>query len=345
MHREHLPAGRYNVGPGAEDSVIDPRALDGHAASGHGAHQLHIHVHHASKAYRSVSNGLYGAELYSAACCGAFGLLAVMQLAMSAQMLLVHAPALARSTGSAASSAWVRGRARWLAALVPAAVARCCALLLLIADLSAKAGGAGPGDVSFLFDASSFFDAMASWLYYTIKVGTLTGWAICLRGPSRQSQRLLTVGVMASLVLALALTVTVSQSLSYGSLCMETHDVGMCEQREAWYATFHFLMVTISLGSFIYFFTVLLGAWRHRGSRSEDPLPPWLLDAIASASGGDKEDSTGESAAVVMSRNNRQRQAAALMPAAHVCGASIAWYVCLVVCVCVCVCVCVLCIW
>jgi len=94
--------------------------------------------------HRSVSNGLYGAELYSAACCAAFGLLAViqvgsvarvvlpldmcacacthggevacvmtcacLQLAMAAQMLLVHAPALARSSGSAASSAWVRGK-------------------------------------------------------------------------------------------------------------------------------------------------------------------------------------------------------------------------------------------
>lgn len=326
VHREHLPAGRYNAGPGAHDSVIDPRARDGHAASGHGAHQLSIHIHHASKAYRSVSNGLYGAELYSAACCAAFGLLAVIQLAMAAQMLLVHAPALARSSGSAASSAWVRGRARWLAALVPGTVARCCALLLLIADLSAKAGGEGPGDVSFLFEASSFFDAMASWLFYTIKIGTLTGWAICLHGPSRQSQRLLTVGVLASLVLGLALLVTVSQSLSYGSLCIETHDIGMCQQRETWYATFHIMMVTISLGSFIYFFAVLLGAWRQRGTRTDEPLPPWLVNAISSAAGGEKEDRTSESAAAAISRNNRQRQAAALMPAAHVCGASICWW-------------------
>ena len=32
------------------------------------------------------------------------------------------------------------------------------------------------GDVTFLFDASSFFDAAASWLFYTFKVATLTGY-------------------------------------------------------------------------------------------------------------------------------------------------------------------------
>ena len=41
---------------------------------------------------RSVSVGLYGAELYSSACCMLFAMLAVVQLAIAAHMLLVLTP-------------------------------------------------------------------------------------------------------------------------------------------------------------------------------------------------------------------------------------------------------------
>jgi len=127
---------------------------------------------------------------------------------------------------------------------------------------SAKAGGASPWDVSFLFQASSFFDASASWLFYTYKVATLSGWAMLLHGPGRHSQRLLAVGALASLSLGVALAVTVSLSLSYGSICLETHAVAMCQQREAWYATFHLAMVIISLASLVYFVSLLCVASR-----------------------------------------------------------------------------------
>lgn len=116
--------------------------------------------------------------------------------------------------------------------------------------------------MSFLFEASSFFDAAASWLFYTYKVATLSGWAMLLHGPGRQSQGLLAVGGLASLSLGLALAVTVSLSLSYGSICLETHDVGMCQQRQTWYATFHLAMVVISLASLFYFVGLLVSAWR-----------------------------------------------------------------------------------
>ena len=41
---------------------------------------------------RSVANGLYGAEVYSAGCCGLFAMLAVIQLAIASHMLFVLAP-------------------------------------------------------------------------------------------------------------------------------------------------------------------------------------------------------------------------------------------------------------
>jgi len=318
VHREHLPVGRYNAGPGDHDSAIDPGAQE-HAVSGHGVHNWNSHVHHAAKVYRSVADGLYGTELFSAACCALFALLAVIQLAIAAHMLLVLAPTLARSSGATPSSGWVRGKARWVAALVPGAVARCCALLLLISDLSAKAGGAGPWNVSFIFEASSFFDACSSWLFYTYKVATLTGWAMCLHGPGRQSQRLLAVGALASLALAVALAVTVSFSLSYGSICLETHDVYMCQQRQTWYATFHVMMVVISLGSMFYFASILFSAWRKRGARDDELVAPWLMKPLAAASGY-------ESTAATLTRNNRHREAAAIMPAANVCAASVCWW-------------------
>ena len=113
-----------------------------------------------------------------------------------------------------------------------------------------------------MFEASSLFDASASWLFYTYKVAMLSGWAMLLHGPGQQSQRLLAVGALASLALGLALAVTVSLSLSYGSMCLETHDVSMCQQRETWYATFHLTMVIISLASLIYFAGLLFSAWR-----------------------------------------------------------------------------------
>ena len=125
--------------------------------------------------------------------------------------------------------------------------------------------------MSFLFQASSFFDASASWLFYTYKVATLSGWAMLLHGPGPHSQRLLAVGALASLSLGVALAVTVSLSLSYGSICLETHDVGMCEQRQAWYATFHLAMVTISLASLVYFVSLLCAA---SSQVSRPPLSP-----------------------------------------------------------------------
>ena len=216
VHREHLPAGRYGAGAHAHNPVVDPHAAADRASANHGVYVSRSHrVHH--EAYRSVPEALYGAELYSTACCAVFGALAAVQLVIAAHMLFSLAPAFARRSGPALSSAWARGKARWVAALVPGAVARCCALLLLIADLRDKADGAGPGDVSFLFAASSFFDACASWLFYTFKVAALTGWAVYLHGPGRRSRRLLSVSVLASLVLGVALAVTVSFSLSYGS--------------------------------------------------------------------------------------------------------------------------------
>jgi hypothetical protein len=62
VHREHLPAGRYNIGPRARDSLIDPGALsDGHFQSGHGVHNWNSHVHHAATAYRCTTSALLDA--------------------------------------------------------------------------------------------------------------------------------------------------------------------------------------------------------------------------------------------------------------------------------------------
>lgn len=47
---------------------------------------------------RSVADGLYGAEVYSAGCCGLFALLAVIQLAVASHMLFVLAPVCALSS-------------------------------------------------------------------------------------------------------------------------------------------------------------------------------------------------------------------------------------------------------
>jgi hypothetical protein len=90
----------------------------------------------------------------------------VIQLAIAAHMLLVLAPALVRSSNATShASGWVRGKARWVAALVPGAVARCCALLLLIADLSAKAGGLGPGSCLF------FLSKITALVYHSLLAG------------------------------------------------------------------------------------------------------------------------------------------------------------------------------
>ena len=133
VHVEHLPAGRYGAVPSTREDVIDPGSIDGSEG-----HPGIIHdVHHASKVYQSVSEGLYGTENYSIALCCLFALLALVQLGIAANILFRYAPALARMLGPVAGN-WTRSKAQWISALVPASVARCCALLLLIADLRAK---------------------------------------------------------------------------------------------------------------------------------------------------------------------------------------------------------------
>ena len=163
--------GRYSAA-GRGGVLVDPSAHVYAAGS----------AHHTNKVYHSVSSALVEMEEYSAGVSAVFALLAVLQISLSARLLFRLAPALGHAHGPAGGN-WARGKAQWILLLVPASVARAAALLLLLADLAAKANGAAPAQISFLFQASSFFDAAASWLFYSLKLCAIAAWAASRRGP------------------------------------------------------------------------------------------------------------------------------------------------------------------
>ncbi|KAJ1473270.1 hypothetical protein T484DRAFT_2025371, partial [Baffinella frigidus] len=248
-------------------------------------------------------------EEYSAGMSAVFALLAALQISASARLLIRQAPALRHAHGPAGGN-WARGKAQWILLLVPASVARATALLLLLADMVAKADGGVPAQIAFLFQAASLFDAAASWLFYSVKVGVIAAWAASRRGPGPHWGAFLVGAATLSLVMALSLAVTVTLSLHYGAACMQTHAVLPCEQRQAWFATFHLALVLISLLTTLIALGVALSTARLRErTRGGD------------ADNGPASGVFGGRAFVPLSQ-----EAAALEHAAHLCTVSFCWW-------------------
>jgi len=212
-------------------------------------------VHHAVHHYRSVASSVYMTLYGSIAVCLAFALLAITQLLLGLKL----------SRGG--------GKGMWLYALVPAAVARCCSLLLLIWDLQEAAGGAMATKIFFLYEASTFFDATSSWAFYTSKIACILAWVVHQNGGGEaQMEGYARTGVLCSLCYAMVLGVTVSMSLRFGSLCVETANPEDCALKKTWQATFHVATALFSFSSFLHI-SVLAVPLALR-----PPSPSWIGD-------------------------------------------------------------------